>query len=176
MRTDVRIRPRATTAAVVAPVGERAVKTRWVSQYFPYLVIINSFLGLVSSMGDGAKLILSDGTDVGSTSSATSAFASAIQRMHRIFRDCDDEFRVVSDAINTHGKKSQEFVAAAKALKACQQRRVAQFNMIEAQCGPAQETYRTCVAKQHASGRAGREHECLPVLHTFIDCAERALS
>ena len=65
-----------------------------------------------------AKITLHDGTDVGEATEAGAAFAKAIARMHCIFKDCDDEFRQLSAAVNTHGKESEQFKAAAKRLRA----------------------------------------------------------
>ena len=125
----------------------------------------------------GAHGKLADGTQVG-VSAEGRAFAQAISRMHCIFRDCDAEFRELSDAINQHGRKSEEFTAAANKLQQCQQRRTTDFTAIEARCGPAQEAYRLCVQRVHSSvesDSAGAEHACLPVLHIFLDCAQAAL-
>ena len=99
-------------------------------------------------------------------------FAEAIQRMHNIFRDCDGEFRNLSAAANTHGKESNECRAAADALQRCQRRRVGEFQIMEARCGPAQEAYKLCTQMPENQGRAFR---CLPVLHAYLDCAEEAL-
>ena len=121
------------------------------------------------------SLTLEDGTHVGSTSAEGRAFAAAIHRMHCIFKGCDEEFAAVSEAVNTHGKQSEQCRAAAGVLKACQQRRTEHFTIIEAACGPAQETYRSCTARIQMEKGPGFEHECLPVLHLFLDCAERAL-
>ena len=109
-----------------------------------------------------------------SISEEAKAFAKAIQRMHNIFRACDAEFRDLSEAANEHGRKSEQCKEAALRLQACQQRRTREFSLIEASCGPAQEAYRLCV-EQTRGTTADAEYQCLPVLHTFIDCAERAL-
>ena len=119
-------------------------------------------------------LVLSDGTHVGSASEASRAFAQAISRMHCIFRGCDDEFVALSEAANTHGKQSEQFSKAAETLSECQQRRIRQFGQIEAACGPAQEAYKLCT--QRPENSAGREHQCLPILHAYLDCAEKSLS
>jgi hypothetical protein len=125
-------------------------------------------------MGNAAaaprNIVLDDGTVVGAASESGEAFAKAVARMHCIFRDCDAELAAVSDAINTAGKKSEAFTAAAQRLQACQRRRHSQLDIIESSCGTSQEAYRLCVQE-----RGGREHMCLPVLHSFLDCAERAL-
>ena len=84
-----------------------------------------------------------------------------------------DEFKALSDSANVHGRKSDEFKAAALKLQACQQRRTRQLGAIEARCGPAQEAYRLCIEKITADGRS--DVQCLPVLHTFLDCADSAL-
>ena len=120
------------------------------------------------------KIILDDGTDVGYASKDGLAFAQAIQRMHNIFRSCDAEFTNLSEAVNTHGKKSAETKAAAAELQTCQRRREFEFAAIETRCGPAQYEYQKCAERVQQSG-VGRESQCLPVLHSFIDCAERAL-
>ena len=65
----------------------------------------------------------------------------------------------------------QRLVSAGKQLEACQKRRIRQFHIIEAVCGPAQGGYGECV-RDKGSARAV---ECLPLLQTFLDCAERAL-
>ena len=122
----------------------------------------------------GAHGKLADGTQVG-VSAEGRAFAQAISRMHCIFRGCDGEFAALSEAINAHGKQSAQCKDAAQALQVCQRRRTEQFQLIESTCGPAQETFRKCTASKLAEKGAGHEHECLPVLHTFLDCAERAL-
>mmetsp|Transcript_7474 Transcript_7474/g.12680 ORF Transcript_7474/g.12680 Transcript_7474/m.12680 type:complete len:137 (-) Transcript_7474:287-697(-) len=111
-------------------------------------------------------------TDVGEGSEAGQAFAQATNRMHGIFRDCGEELRDVSDAVNIYGRNSEEFKKAAQRLELCQQRRSIQLSAIEALCGPSQAAFGACI--QQAS--AGREHECLHTLHTFLDCAERALN
>lgn len=100
------------------------------------------------------------------------ARAQAISRMHCILRDCDAELRDVSDAANTHGRKSEQFAAAGKRLGACQRRRYADLDAIEARCGPSQDAFRVCI--QEHGGR--QEHQCLRYLHPFLDCAERALN
>ena len=69
-----------------------------------------------------SNIVLDDGTAVGSTSDAGRAFAEAIQRMHCIFRDCDAEFRVLSEAANANGRGSEQFKEAARQLQACQRR------------------------------------------------------
>lgn len=92
--------------------------------------------------------------------------------MHCILRDCDAELRDVSDAANTHGRKSEQLIAAGKRLELCQRRRYADLDAIEAHCGPSQEAFRACI--QERGG--GREHHCLRYLHPFLDCAERALN
>uniref|UniRef100_A0A7S0IP74 IMS import disulfide relay-system CHCH-CHCH-like Cx9C domain-containing protein n=1 Tax=Calcidiscus leptoporus TaxID=127549 RepID=A0A7S0IP74_9EUKA len=120
------------------------------------------------------KVVLGDGTIVGDSAEGAQAFGQAISRMHRIFRDCDGEFRRVSDAVNSHGRKSEQFAAAAEQLHACQRRREKQMAFIETRCGPAQGAFRICIEGIHENG-AGDERQCLPVLHTFLDCAERAL-
>lgn len=117
------------------------------------------------------KLVLDDGTDVGDSSDQGKAYAKAIERMHCILKGCDDEFMAVSDTANANGRASAEFKAAAQRLAACQQRRHDEFSTIESICGPAQGAFKLCV--QDAA--KGREHECLPVLHAFLDCSERAL-
>ena len=124
-------------------------------------------------MGNSAssEQTLPDGTIVGERSKEGEAFAKAIARMHCIFRDCDEEFASLSEAANTHGKQSEEYKAAGKQLEACQKRRIRQFHIIEAVCGPAQGGYGECV-RDKGSARAV---ECLPLLQTFLDCAERAL-
>ena len=132
-------------------------------------------MGNAISTDTTAASKLSDGTKVGDTSEAGRAFAATVARMHSIFPSCDCEFRDLSDAVNTHGKKSSEFAAAAERLKACQKRRTQQFTEIESKCGPAQESYRLCVERIRKEGNAGSEHLCLPVMQTFLDCAERAL-
>ena len=122
------------------------------------------------------KLVLSDGTDVGEANAAGEAFAQSVRRMHCIFPSCDDEFRDLSSAINLHGRQSEQVKAAALKLDACQKRRTRQFTTMESRCGPAQEAYRLCIQEQAKAGNSGREHECLPVLNSFLDCAERALA
>ena len=121
------------------------------------------------------RLVLPDGTLVGEQSEESAAFATAIQRMHHMFRDCDKEFVALSEAINEHGRNSAAFSAAAQQLKACQQRRTDEFGCIEARCGPAQEAYRQCIQQLQESGKGHEEQQCLPVLHAFLDCSERAL-
>ena len=123
----------------------------------------------------GSTITLSDGTFVGGASETGAAFAKAIQRMHCIFRDCDSEFCDLSEAVNTHGKQSEAVKLAAQRLHACQRRRERQLASIESACGPAQDGYRLCVERMKASGQ-GHEHDCLPVLHDFLDCAERTLA
>ena len=118
-------------------------------------------------------IVLDDGTRIGSKSEASQAFAQAIHRMHCIFKDCDDEFRELSEAANDHGKQSERFKTAGLRLQTCQQRRIRQFSEIEARCGPAQEAYRLCTQREENKG--GLEYQCLPVLHSYLDCAERAL-
>jgi hypothetical protein len=135
---------------------------------------------IVENMGNagstsGSTITLSDGTFVGGASETGAAFAKAIQRMHCIFKDCDSEFCDLSDAVNTHGKQSEAFKLAAQRLQACQRRRERQLASIEGACGPAQDGYRLCVQHIKASGQ-GHEHDCLPVLHDFLDCAERTLA
>ena len=71
--------------------------------------------------------------------------------------------------INTPGTS-----AAAVLLQRCQERRTKEFNIMERCCGPAQEEYKVCT--QRTENRGGREHQCLPVLHAYLDCAEKALS
>ena len=100
---------------------------------------------------------------------------ACVQRMHVILRDCDNEMALISDATNTHGRKSEPFKAAVKKLEACQRRRVTEFTTIEARCGPAQAAYKSCLAEL-GPGASGKEYTCLPVLHSFLDCAERALN
>ena len=136
---------------------------------------------IVENMGNagstsGSTITLSDGTFVGGASETGAAFAKAIQRMHCIFKDCDSEFCDLSDAVNTHGKQSEAFKLAAQRLQACQRRRERQLASIEGACGPAQDGYRLCVQHIKASGQQGHEHDCLPVLHDFLDCAERTLA
>lgn len=123
----------------------------------------------------GSTITLSDGTFLGGASKTGAAFAKAIHRMHCIFKDCDSEFCDLSDAVNTHGKQSEAFKLAAQRLQACQRRRERQLASIEGACGPAQDGYRLCVQHIKASGQ-GHEHDCLPVLHDFLDCAERTLA
>jgi hypothetical protein len=135
---------------------------------------------IVENMGNAGStssttITLSDGTFVGGASETGAAFAKAIQRMHCIFKGCDSEFCDLSDAVNTHGKQSEAFKLAAQRLQACQRRRERQLASIEGACGPAQDGYRLCVQHIKASGQ-GHEHDCLPVLHDFLDCAERTLS
>jgi hypothetical protein len=135
---------------------------------------------IVENMGNagstsGSTITLSDGTFVGGASETGAAFAKAIQRMHCIFKGCDSEFCDLSDAVNTHGKQSEAFKLAAQRLQACQRRRERQLASIEGACGPAQDGYRLCVQHIKASGQ-GHEHDCLPVLHDFLDCAERTLA
>ena len=117
------------------------------------------------------KLVLRDGTEVGVASREGQDFAQAIARMHCIFKSCDDEFAVLSEARNIHGRESDAYKAAAVKLDACQRRRIVQFQAIEARCGPAQGGYGQCVKDKGAD----KAHECLPVLQTFLDCAERAV-
>ena len=112
------------------------------------------------------QVTLEDGTIV-----ADEAFAKAVARMHCIFKSCDAEFSELSDAANTHGKQSEQYKAAAERLSFCQQRRTTQFHAIEAKCGPAQGGYGECVRERGAD----RAHECLPVLQSFLDCAEGAV-
>ena len=100
-------------------------------------------------------------------------FAEAVSRMHCIFRDCDDEFRALSSAANTHGKQSEQFKAAGALLASCQERRTREFAIMERACGPPQEEYKLCT--QQSENASGREHQCLPLLHMYLDCAERAL-
>lgn len=135
------------------------------------------------SMGNAASVSLQppstaqkirDGAEVDHVSPEGKAFAHAIKRMHHIFRDCDDEFRALSGAANEHGRKSEECKAAALRLQACQERRTREFTLIEKRCGPAQEAYRLCVEQTRGTS-ADAEFKCLPVLHSFIDCADRAL-
>ena len=117
------------------------------------------------------NIVLRDGTIVGSASDDGQALAKAIARMHSIFRDCDCEFAVLSDAANVYGRTSDQYKTAARSLDACQRRRTTQFHIIEACCGPAQGGYADCVREKGA----GREHECLSVLHAYLDCADKAL-
>ena len=126
-------------------------------------------------MGNNSStpIVLDDGTHIGSASEANQAFAKAIHRMHCIFKGCDDEFQELSGALNDHGKQSEHYEAAGRRLQACQQRRTRQFTDIEAHCGPAQEAYRICT--QREENRNGQEYRCLPVLHSYLDCAEQAL-
>ena len=121
-------------------------------------------MGNTASSGD---IVLKDGTQV----AGGEAFAKAIARMHCIFKDCDAEFASLSEAANVHGRQSEQYIAAASRLEACQRRRTEQFHMIEARCGAAQGGYGLCVRENGAE----RAHECLPKLQSFLDCAERAL-
>ena len=103
------------------------------------------------------------------------ALASGGCRLRSPTTGCDDEFCAVSDAINAHGRDSEPFKAAAERLKACQGRRARQMAAIEGRCGPAQEAFRRCVQDTNEKKGPGQEHECLPVLHSFLDCADIAL-
>ena len=91
--------------------------------------------------------------------------------MHKIFRACDDEFTALSTAANTHGKESEQFKAAACKLALCQERRTKEFNIMEACCGPPQEEYKRCTQRDKGTSA----HDCLPFLHSYLDCAEKAL-
>ena len=108
----------------------------------------------------------------GSSKTPDAQFAEAIERMHNIFRDCDGEFRILSKAANTDGRDSDAFKAAAAYLQKCQRRRMEEFHLMETECGPAQESYKQCTMRPE---NAGASHRCLPVLHAYLDCAERAL-
>ena len=108
---------------------------------------------------------------VGGVSADGEAYAQAIHRMHCIFRSCDAELKGLSEAVNDHGKGSEQFTAAAEQLKACRLRKEREFGIITTCCGPAQEEFRACSARVGTS----RAPECLEVLHPFLDCAERAL-
>ena len=121
------------------------------------------------------QIVLDDGTYIGKASDAGSEFAAAIRRMHHIFHSCDPEFHEVSQAVNLHGKTSDTFRAAAEQLQQCQRHREWQMSRIESTCGPPQDQYKLCVQRIKESGR-GHESQCLPALHAFIDCAERALA
>ena len=107
----------------------------------------------------------------GDASADGEAYAQAIHRMHCIFRSCDAELKGLSEAVNEHGKGSEQFTAAAEQLKACRLRKEREFGIITTRCGPAQEEFRACSARVGTS----RAPECLAVLHPFLDCAERAL-
>ena len=119
---------------------------------------------------DTSKIVLADGTDVGVASEDGKAFAEAIQRMHSILHDCDDELLGISDAANTHGQQSEQFASAFRRLEACQRRRANLLRCIEADCGPSQDDFRACCQEK------GEGPQCLPVLHKFLDCAERAVA
>ena len=121
-------------------------------------------------MGNTASqtIVLDDGTAMGN---AGTAFAKAFQRMHSILRDCDEEFRIMSDTANEYGRKSEQFTTAVANLDACQRRRANDLTSIERHCGPSQEAFRLCI-QQNSNGR---ESLCLAILQEFLDCADDAL-
>ena len=124
-------------------------------------------------MGNSASqtITLQDGTQVGDASTEGQAFAKAISRMHCILKGCDAEFANLSEMANLHGSDSEQYAAAARKLAACQRRRAEGFHAIETHCGPAQGGYGDCIREKGAE----RSIECLPVLQSFLDCAERTL-
>ena len=109
-----------------------------------------------------------------SDASAGRAYAEACARMHTLHPNCEEEFRDLSEAVNAHGRSSAVCTAAAAKLRACNLRRDARFDAMTARCGPAQEAFRVCAQRAKEAGH--HEATCLPVLHSFLDCAERALA